>query len=251
MESKEITEAIGRIPGHVPVIKTPIGKLITTTGRLKDVATNKDRDRAGAYLTRLHEVKKEITGHFKPFADALNKAHKAITGKRGLLVADIETEQTRLKRIIGDYDRAEQARRDAEQARLNAELEVKRKAQQEKIKEAGEAEARELAAQGRDAEAEAVRDVAANEPEIPKTEVIVPDTKSKPSTSSLKETMTWKFRVVDTDKVIAAVAARDAPSSVLMVNESVVRALVKAQKMAFNVPGIEAYEEKGYSPYSR
>ena len=165
---------------------------------------------------------KEIDETFKPMADKAFAAHRAITGKwketkHPLLDAD--------NLITGKakaYLREEENKRLAEERRLR---EIARKEEEERRL----AEALELEREGNKEEAQAVLE----EP----MQFVAPTVPADiPKLDKRMYRNTWKWRVVDMDKI---------PSQYLITttNDPVINGLVRSLKNAANIPGIEVYEE--------
>ena len=227
-----------------------ITELVEAYQRSLDViATQEGRGLAGSYLVRLTGIKREVERHYRPFADAAHRLHKGITSRRGEVIKRIESEINRLKGLVLRYDKEEERKRIEEQKALREQLEQDRA----KAAKEMEDEACRLAEAGKAEEAEELRGDAKIENATPVPSVIIPDLAPPPATSGIGKTRTWKWRYqdgYDDQKVIVllSTAMADSPGlrpmllSYIQLNDKAISAAVRAQKGAFSVPGIEAYE---------
>lgn len=112
--------------------------LLATTAEIKAIAGRDDRELASVYARDLGAHADASKKWFDPFTSAAHSLHKALTGRRSKVVDALEGERKRLLGLCGDYDAEIERKRREEEERLRRELEAQAKAERERL----EAEAR-------------------------------------------------------------------------------------------------------------
>ena len=163
---------------------------------------------ANGQISRLQAMKKRVTDFFAEPKKKAAEAHKSICAMEKQMLAPVETRITALRIATQNWYAAEQAR-------IAAEEERRRKEAEEMAKLAAEAEE-----QGdTDTAAEAVMEAALAEAKV----TVMP----KCAGTAMREL--WKAVVTDPDKV---------PREYLIVNQSALDALAKATKGSITIPGV-------------
>lgn len=187
----------------------------------------------------LDEVKAKVMDLFRRPLEILQQAETVL--KRAILTYD--EEQERIRR-----EQEERIRREQDEARRKAEAdaaEARRKAE-----EAARA-AREAASQEERAQAEANLQAASQALEQAQVEEqtlataptpFVPP--ATPKVGGISKRSNWKGECFDAMALIKAVAAGEAPATLLEVNYTVLNQMAKALKGAMSYPGCRAVEEK-------
>lgn len=159
------------------------------------------------------------------FADSKQKAYaawKAVTANESSFTDKLDTLERNLKKAIGNFDLDQEAKRIAEQARLQKIADEQAAAERAKLaRKAIITRNPEKRAEIR----EEIKNVAA-------VEVVVPVAPSKAVGERTRKT--WKARVINESLV---------PREFLIVNEAALDAFARTTKGATNVAGVEFYEE--------
>lgn len=176
---------------------------------------------AGATWKALGDMLKEIDSAFDENIAIWHKGHKNAVAKKKLYYEPVDNARRLVKSIMSDYDREQERKKLAEEARLR---EIARKEEEErKLAEALAAEAA-----GEKEEAEAIME----EP------VYVPPVvvkKEVPKVQGLSFRTVWKFHVKDVTAIPRQYMAPD------MVK---IGGVVRAMKGQTNIPGVEVHEER-------
>lgn len=191
-----------------------------------EVTDQQTLNMANKAVVRIGVIKKGIIAYFKEPKTLADAAHKAIVKKEKEALEPLIAADIILKPKIGTYVR-EQMRILAEKERKAQEEAERKELEQEKaLKEAAELENRGKLkeAQARLVEAEKMEDDETKEIPLPQAPVM-----------SGTHTVTYtRWRIVDERKV---------PRSFLMLNLTIIDAVVNRDKMQTKIPGIEVYEE--------
>jgi hypothetical protein len=160
------------------------------------------------------------------FADTKNKAHaawKAIVAQEKSFTDRLDDAEKKIKRAVMDYDREQEAIRQAEQRRLQAEADEAARRERERL----EKQAAKLKTEAR---REAVLEQAA--------QVVAPVVQvaaAAPKVEGVSVRKIWKARVVDVAKV---------PREFMVVNDRALDSYAKATKGAVQVAGVEFYQDE-------
>lgn len=193
-------------------------------------------------LAIAQRIKRHLESARKELVGPLNAKVKEINDGFKGLAAPVEAAESRIKSLILDWRRREDARIRAEQARIareNAERERLAREEQERLaREAAERTRAEADAAGftADEAQELAQLEAAEVPENrPLLEVAPPPvaTTTRATLGSVTARMVWKFEVI---------SASDVPRAYLVVDETAIRRAVGAGVR--EIPGVRIYQEE-------
>lgn len=205
----------------------PRTELTTRAAGYPKIETDDQMREAKSLLEVIEDVMGEIHDSFDEHIKAAHRAHKAILATRSGHLAPLDEAAKRLKRLLGDYRNMlnRQALERAKQARLEAEAERSRLAEQ-------------LRLEGVDAES--ARQVAAAEvvPEIPRAD---PVSASEAGVAIIER---WRGRVTDVRKLCRHIAEGKAPVELVKVDEGAVNRWAAMMKGAARIGGVELWIEK-------
>lgn len=181
-------------------------------------------EQAGAHVTGLRALSKEIEAFFKEPTEAAHKAWKALTSKRKALIDPIEAQVSRLGREMAKYA--------AEQERLAREAaEAQAREAQAREQAAALAEAAGLEAAGLSDDALAAVDALLEPMPLVGASVVA----AVPKVAGVSYREVWKHRIVDEALI---------PREYLIVNESAIGKVIAATKGAVKIPGVEVVVER-------
>jgi putative sterol carrier protein len=176
---------------------------------------------------------KAIEEHIEPIKKQRYNEWKRVTAVETRLTQPFVTSKARDSRLVGAY-MAEVARKAAEETRRQQTI------AEEAARKQREAQAEQLAAEGRVAEGVAVLE---NTEAIPEPCFVAP---AVPKVSGVSVPRTrYTVEVVNLKELVAAVAAGKASLGFLEVNQSNLNKSAEIEKDAFSVPGCKVH--KGYS----
>lgn len=228
--AENVNETVMSVVGNPTVIdenalKTEAISLEVRADALS-VTNDEEYQDAAEFLKILKDQAGKVQDFFKPLKEAAHKAHKEVCDREKMMLAPLTKAESVIKKSVGDY---------------LAEQERKRKAAEERARQAAKAEAdRRLAEaialenQGKMEEAAA----AVEEAEIiDSTTVAVPvaPTKKVKGVSSSKD---WELVSIDESKVPVDVAG----TVIRPVDRGAIMRLVRASKGTIKIPGV-AYKE--------
>lgn len=172
---------------------------------------------AGKILVEIAARKKKVAAFFAEPKEKAHEAHKSICKKEKEMLAPLEDVERKVKRLMGEYFSAEQARIQAEKERQRIEAEKLMELAVES-EEQGETELAHEAVVAAAVEAVKVTYM--------------------PKAQGTSTKMVWKFRVIDLDKV---------PDYLIIktVDENMLKGMMKGfgEKPSKDIPGIEFYRE--------
>ena len=192
------------------------------------VVDNASYARAGAVLVAIKGIRKQIKATFKPMKQKIDESKREVLEQERKLDAPLIEGEEFIKPQLARWDTKQEAIRYKKELALRA---VARKAEEERQL----AEAIALEEQGEKKEAAQVM----SEP-VYVPPVVVAST--VPKLKGISYPVTWHFRVTN---------AKLIPRPFLMPDDKMINGVVKAQKSATNIPGIEAYSVKGTSSRAR
>lgn len=181
-------------------------------------ATPDDYAHAAQLLEALRTMEDKIDAKLGPIIDDAHKTHRALTGLRAEMKDPIVTAAKAVKQRCALWREAEDRKAREEAQRLAREQAAIERA-------AAEQEATRLEADGHSQAAELVRDDAQHAP-LPA--IHVPS--AVPKVAGLVERFEYSYRIVNKSLI---------PDEFWIVDEKALAALVRAQKEAFAVPGVE------------
>jgi len=194
-----------------------------------DVKSSEGAEKAGFFLTKVKGAQKDLEALRKAQTKPLDDRKKAVMDafrepEKQLLEIEAHLKNQLLR--WSDYLRIEQAKKQAE-------LEAKAKAQQEAARAMLKAEAQKKLEEDPFSfdEVEAIEQEAET---LCVPTVILPERKTIPFNSSIREN--WKFEIVDETKI---------PRAYFIVNEKMLGELARRLKADADVPGVRFFCEKG------
>lgn len=272
-------------PSETPSLTVPAPDVSAITPRAKALiaqatalqVTNVETH--GAALSLLANLKTQERAYEDALEEptkAAHKLHKWLTGMRARLCDPLVAAANVLKpRILAherkareeaeraeraareEAERAERERRAADEARA---AEEKRKADEaaaaakrdaEAARAAGDAEAEELAALEEAEAAEAGRRAQAERAAIKAEPVTAPAVvrvaPAVATVAGVSARTTWKARVVDPLALLKHVAANPEWLNLVKFDEAALNALARTQKDRLALPGVQSFEEQGFS----
>ncbi len=187
------------------------------------VANVQDRSAALEIGKQIKTRRAQVTEFFR---DSKNKAHatwKSIVAQEKSFTDRLDAVERKIKQAVLQYDREQEAIRQAEQRRLQAEADEAARKERERL----EKQAAKLKTPEKQ---EALREQAAA--------IVAPVVNVAPVTQKTEGVSTrkiWKARVVDADKV---------PREWLIVDEKALDGFAKATKGSKQIAGVEFYQEE-------
>ena len=177
---------------------------------------------AGELWKSIGDMIREVKETFDPICDAANKAHKAATQKRASFLDPLEAVYKSVKRLMSDYDEAQERIRKAEEDRLR---EIERKAEEERRLQ----EAIILESEGQTEVAEAVM----AEP-VYVAPVVLPKATPKLQGGPVFQTR-WDFEIIDVNLI---------PRTFMVPDLAKIRGQVTNLKEQANIPGVRAFPKR-------
>lgn len=229
-----------------------LGQALSLIGKARDITAildGKTRESAGNLITDLAQQRKKVDEHFKPAADAANKLHKTITGRRNLIFDKIDEARRSVEQLALDYDREEDRKRREREAQLRKEAEERAAAERKRLEDEAAEKAAQLEAEGKADEAEQVLTQAVSESERP---VPIP-TFSVPrhSTGSSSTRQNWTCTVEDMAALMQAALENPAAymgylnnTTVREAVEKVIRPTAKSMKDDLKIPGVRVWNDE-------
>lgn len=185
---------------------------------------------AGAFLTGVKALRKEIDATFDPVVRKAHEAHRAACDAKKKHEAPLVEAEGIVKRAISAYVTAEEQRRRQEAAEAAAK--ARREAEERAL-----AEAAALEAAGEKEQAERV---------IEEVEMAPPPPPPPPAVKAqgVSTREKWTAEVVDFAALVRAVAAGRAPMALLSVNQSALNKQAEALKGELAYDGVKARMER-------
>lgn len=184
--------------------------------------TNADTYRAASsFLLKVKDLGKEIVAFFGPLKTDAHALHAKLCAAEKEKLAPLQKIESAIKARMLAFDR--------EQERIRREEEAKRREQARRLEEEARLrEAVELEKAGESELAERVLEAPAYVPPV-----AVP--KAVPKVQGIKYVTTWKYRIVDDQKI---------PRQFLSVDEKKIAGVVRSLGAAAEIPGVEVYEDR-------
>ncbi len=180
-------------------------------------------------LKGIKALRQRISETFDSHISRAFQAHRALCREKQDAEAPLSEAEGILKRALVAFDDEQERLRRLEEARLREEARIREEQQQLEV-----AAAMELEAQRTDDHTLLLEAMDLVEQPVAEPTVLVQRTTPKVSGISFRET--WKYKVVDLSKV---------PREYLMLDAVKVGGVVRALKAGTNIPGIQAYPDKG------
>lgn len=192
------------------------------------VASNETYEKAGAFLTGIKAIRKEIGEVFDPIISKAHLAHKEAVGQKKKAEAPLLKAEGIVKPRIAEYAKEQERVRQEEQARLLREAE--KKAEEERLAKAEEAEKA-----GEKEEAEAIL----NEPDFVPPPVVA---KTIPKLEGVSFRKNWKYQIVN-DALV--------PRDFLTVDTIKLGQYARSFKDKAKVAGVTFYPDDGVATGAR
>jgi hypothetical protein len=253
-EVREATKLVNEIVAHVSddYVITTAEQYTEGAEHLKLVkgAQRKLEDLRTAITKPLNAALKAANDLFRAPAERLVAAERRIKTELGHYAEEQERirreeqrkadEKARQERIAAEQKAAEARRKAEEEA-----AELRRKAEEEAA--AGRAaEAAKLAARAEQKVEKA--DIRAAELEQQAATVVAPIiTREPPKVAGVSGRENWYAECTDLKALVAAIAAGQAPLSLVQANEKVLGQQARSLKSEFRVPGVRVYCERGFA----
>lgn len=184
------------------------------------IQTNEDLERAKELVAALKDLQKKVHEVYDPLVESANKTHKKAVAERRKHLEPLEEAEVRVRGRMGTYMTTldTEARR-VEEERRKLETEHQARVFQEQTPQPS------LYPEAPTPRKLSIERLAPKDlPEVPE----------KPKIEGLSQTKVWCWRVTDTSLI---------PLEFWMLDEKAVEAVVKVQKEATQIPGIEVFYE--------
>ena len=185
---------------------------------------------AGFIWKSLKDMMKEVDEAWDKNIKLWHEGHKNALADKARYYQPLDTASRTVKKLMSDYNLAQERIRIAEQRRLE---EIALKAEEERLLQEAivtEAEARASGASKEEAAQEAAAII---EKPVYVPPIIIP--KEVPKVTGMSFRTIWKFRIIDIAKI---------PREYLEPDMVKIGGVVRALKGQTNIPGIRVYEEK-------
>lgn len=186
-------------------------------------------DMAGIRLREAKALLHEIEQDYKPHIDGANKLHKELIATRNGHQAHLLEAEKILKRTIGKY-------LDAQEAKARQQRAIEEAAARE-ARETAEKEAQELD----DAQEPEMADAVREEAEV---QAAPPPEPAAPATKGIVAKEKWTAMVVDEEKFFAGVAAGMIPKAMVKIEQGKLNKQAQALQRELNYPGVKLSVEK-------
>lgn len=193
---------------------------VVTQGQGITVRDADDYEMACTFLQLVATRKKQVEEAFDPIVRKAHETHKEAVAQKKKFMDPLLLAEADVKLKVGRWRQDEEIKRQAEERRLQAE-------ERKRLEEVAMTTAAHLEASGEHDLAEMAIQEAVNAP----APVVILET-MVPKIANIAGRKNWKFRVTDPLKV---------PREYLIVNESAIGAVVRAQKDLTKIPGVETY----------
>jgi hypothetical protein len=180
-----------------------------------------DYQTAGIYWKGGKATIEAIDNRYADDIDFAHKEHKRLLAERDTVKKPVEAAVKRVKKLMADYDQAQEQARQAEARRLEAEARARED-------ERRLAEAIQVAATGDAAGADAIL-----EEEVMVAPVFVP--KAVPKIEGVVYREVWKFEIVNADLI---------PRQYLIPDEKAIGQTVRGLKDRTKIEGVRVYSER-------
>jgi hypothetical protein len=177
---------------------------------------------AGEWWTRIKLLREKVDETFSPLIKSAWTTHKLILGKKNEIDAPLEASQRRIKGLMEEYDRDQQAKARKEEQRIAEEA---RKAQEERVLEA----AVQAEKSGDKALAQTIIETPVHTPAV----VIPRDVPKLEGGPVFREV--WQFEIERADLI---------PRAYLIPDEIKIGKVVRAMKDQANIPGIKVFSKR-------
>ena len=200
---------------------TTVALSIIEQGKAVVIKNSDDYTAAGSLWTTIKGIMAQVDESFDPIIKKAHQAHKEAVAQKAKIYDPLKSAYVYVKKVMSDYDTAQEAIRRAEETRLR---EIARKEEEERLLQEAIA-----------AEASGNKEEAAAIIEEPVYVAPVVVKKEVPNVQGMSFRTIWKFRIVDEKKI---------PREYMKPDEVKIGGVVRSMKNQVNIPGIESYEER-------
>ena len=212
-----------------PEIKKKIANILSIVKKT-EIKDDAQYEKSGNVLDNIALVGKAINAHYDPECDRRNKLHKEATAARSDVASPVKDAYLTWQGKIKAYKSVLDDRIAEEQRKL--EEEARRKAEDEKI-----ALAAELEKTGKQVEAEAVI-------EDTTPPIIVTPKVMAPVAKGVTVRKKWSAEVTDLKALVVAIAAGQAPISLVTVDKTALRKFSESTQGSLQINGIRFSSEE-------
>lgn len=195
---------------------------------LTPIQTHDEYSAMASHLKTIKAFQKRVIAFFEPHKSRAKAVHAGLCDDEKKALAPVLADEDACKRLLGEWDTAQERIRLAEERRLQAL--ARQEAEDRRLTEAAAME-REAAVTG-NVELKAEADELIAQPITAPTVFVARET---PKVAGISYRENWKYRVVDVEKV---------PREYLKLDDVKVGQIVRAMKGSTSIPGIEVYAEK-------
>jgi hypothetical protein len=208
------------------------------------VTSSEEYEYACTFLQFVAGRKKQVEEVFDPIVTKAHAAHKEAVAQKKKFMDPLLSSESLVKGKVSTYRMEQERIRRAEEQRLADE-------QRKKDEERALAEAQELEANGEKELADLVLQTAA---EAPAPVVVLESSVPKQDGIASRTNWKWRFKNGEAEalrELVKAALQNEQLLGFLMVNESAVGSVVRAQKSLTKIPGIEVYPDTSVSVRAR
>lgn len=224
-----------------PIVERSTNVVITTHEQYVEVAS---------YLRQIKAASKELDSIWDRVCTPINQGLTALRSLLNPSYAKLTAAEKAFKHALKVWDDQQEAKRIAEQKRLD-ELAAKERQKAEEAAAKAAAAAAEARAAGDDRKAERLEDKAAAKIEQAQQIVAPVVQKATPTVSGLSFREKWICIVEDKKALIAAVAAGTVPTAALQVDQSWLNKQADQLRKEFNYPGCKAKDTRTVASSSK
>ncbi len=226
------------------------------------VTDHASREKAATFLSELKGVHKDLSEKRLTITRPMDQAKAAVMALFKPHLTQIEEAETFVKQQIATFDKEERARvekaqREAEEEARKKQAEIDRKAaaRAAKIEKDAAEKAAKLLAEGKEEEAEVIIESAAEKADAVVENRKFAETKSvatvNTSSSGASTRTIHKGEGVDLMKTIQAIAAGNAPITLVKFDDVVIGQMARSLRGAMQYDGIRFYEQLSVSARSK
>lgn len=234
-KTEETTEF--KAPKKVVAMSNKAIEAFKTSGTLV-IATDDDYARAADLLQSYKAQAKELTATRVSLTKPLDVSKKGIMDFFRTPLTNYADAETTLKKAMLVYHEKLEVKRKEEEAEAARLAEKERKYQEDLAK-------KRLATAEKNNDAERIEEVEDEIEEIQTATVAPVVARNKPKVQGISTRETWSGEVTDKMALIKAVAAGQAPETLLDVNSKVLNQMARAMKSHLVYPGIKAVSKSG------
>jgi len=207
---------------------------------------------ASAYLVAIKARQKGVIEYFAPMKAKARAAWQEVLDKEKAELAKVDAAEVTLKTKLLEYRQAQEAIREAEQRRLQAEADAAAERERQRLlREADKLRTPELAEARREQAAAVVAPAIVVAPAAPKVAGQSVRTMYRARVTSKGRLILAAAGVFDPSDAAIAAAEQSPAGAMLTADDSAANRLAAATKGAVRIPGIEFYAEQSIAQYVR